>query len=248
MQDDDSKAHWNEVLHVVKSANSELDSARHVGLRAAVFQHIDQEFPADQYNQGSNNDSGVFKALERLRWKIATPVPAMAVAVLALVTAGILIKSSITSHSYFDLPESVLVANLETQIDVQGGSRGLVSSRTPLRTSFLNGALQAQKDLSEKNVTDTKSSDLWFREGYQIEVIYLAAKEAANAGNSEVLQDALEHFEEKKKHSIEILKSADISDDYLENRLELNDAADLSSPDSWARVYRLTRALKIHAH
>ena len=241
---EDSKEHWNEILQAAKDANGGgLDPVRRADLRKSVFEHIDREFPPEQFNQSSVKDNSGFKPLEWL-WKNIIPGPAIAIAVAALVTAGILLDSD----SYFDLPESIVAANLQSQIEVQGGgSRGLVSSKTALQGSFISGVLQAQNDLSGKDVADGDTGDLWYREGFQIEVIHLAAKQAINTRNSEVLEDVLRHYRLKNKHNVEVLENADVSAEYLNKRRELNDVDDVSSPDSWDRIYSLTRSLKILA-
>ncbi len=244
----ESREHWDEILELVKDANEnvEPDAARLADLRTAVYAHIDKEFPTDVIHQSSVNDNKVLKAIDWLRWKILTPVPAMAMAaVLVLVAAGIFSSND----TYFDLPDTILVANLDAQIEAQGGSRGLVSSRTALRAAFINGALQAHTDLSgSEGAGEADSTDVWYREGFQIEVIHLAAKQAVNTRSSEVLQVVLRHFGEMEKHNKKILENTDVRADYLSKRLELNDVSDLTLPDSWDHIYRVTRALKVQAH
>ena len=93
---------------------------------------------------------------------------------------------------------------------------------------------------------DEKSS-FWFKQGYSIEMVHLAARHSLDNLNTTTLADALTFFTNQSAHPIPKNHTVDLSKQYIQNHEQLINAAstELSTPEQIQEIVKVTNNMKI---
>lgn len=168
---DDTDEHWEEILYMVKDNHqrrqtpiTELDVDRKAELDRNVYAHIEQQFNSVEGKSighssttvGATQRSSIWAStisnLRKLQPRSLSNghLAALAFAAIGAIAVGLFITTDKTVDSYFEVPDSLLTAGLDTQvISVSGGQRALASTTTERRVAFISGTVQADLDVLE---------------------------------------------------------------------------------------------------
>ena len=94
--------------------------------------------------------------------------------------------------------------------------------------------------------SDEKSS-FWFKQGYSIEMVHLAARYSLDNLNTSTLADALTFYTKQSAHPIPKYHTVDLSKQYIQNHEQLINAAstELSTPGKIQEIVKVTNNMKI---
>ena len=94
--------------------------------------------------------------------------------------------------------------------------------------------------------SDEKSS-FWFKQGYSIEMVHLAARHSLDNLNTTTLADALTFYTNQSAHPIPKNHTVDLSKQYIQNHEQLINAAstELSTPGKIQEIVKVTNNMKI---
>lgn len=100
-----------------------------------------------------------------------------------------------------------------------------------------------------ENITADSDSSAWFKEGYSLEMIQLAAKHALATFEVEPLHDALQSFNNQGDLENVISAASDVDKNYLENRQQLIEQTSdqLTEPEQFQQIIDLTGAMQVIA-
>ena len=104
-------------------------------------------------------------------------------------------------------------------------------------------------DYEVKDITANSALSLWFKEGYFVEMIHLAAKHALATFEVEPLQDALQNFNDQVDLKTAITSASDVNKSYMENRQQLIEQTgrQLGEPKHFQQIVDLTGAMQVIA-
>ena len=174
---DDKDDHWDEILQMAKSKYhegvtpvTELDAGRSDNMDKNVYLYIDQQFsPKDEAvarentntvsdSEGDRAGNGIWARLSAAGRRLipeslpTRAVPVMACALVAVVAISLLTRTDQSEQPFFDVPDSVFTAGLDTHIQLsRGDSRALVSQTTSRHGAFLSGNIRAELDVFESS-------------------------------------------------------------------------------------------------
>jgi len=94
--------------------------------------------------------------------------------------------------------------------------------------------------------SDEKSS-LWFKHGYSVEIVQLAAKSSLADMNTSVLADALAFYKNHSTHPIPKSHTVDLAKQYIQNHEQLINTAstELSTPNQIQEIVKITDNMKV---
>jgi len=176
-------SHRQELIHVVKLHKQSLRSVEKLPeeqmaqLESSVYKHIDQLFskskvmPATIKNDVIAKEYSRKKGLTKKRNSLMAwlfPARYVQVLVMVLFSAGAvtyLLSNNRTSEMLFDIPESVVAADVDRYIQIpQQNLRALAgASVSDRRSAFLAGVTQADLDLiADTESATTQQMALWY--------------------------------------------------------------------------------------
>ena len=145
---------------------------------------------------------------------------------------------------------------LQADIDIAKGENTLVTDNIVLA---LPGLFEESENPSAADVvkafrsevaetTSTSDSALWFKEGYHVELIELAAKGTLSSFKIEPLQDAIQLLSRQSELTKHVMESDGLNPAYVAKREALVSVKIDSTPGSWQQAADLARSLQATIH
>lgn len=313
----DKDSFWQEVIAMAKrhKQNShtveQLPEEQMAQLESNVYAHIDHLFSESEVTPTATNANVTTESHSQHRgspkqsnslwaWLFQeSRKPVLVLSMLALFSVGVLgylFSDSRISEPRFDIPQSVVAADVHRYILIpQQGSRALAGTLlSERRRAFLTGVTQADLDLIgdikslearqialwyHNTTTNTQAVDavnamktvqssvarysgndqtnFWFKHGYAVEMVHLAAKQSMDNLNASALIDALQFYrvhasmpvpDKTEPDNPELNSSnADIARQYINNhqKLVLATPAELPAPEQVQEIVDITHDMKV---
>ena len=155
-----------------------------------------------------------------------------------------------------DRQKAFTLGALQADMDIAKGENTLVTDNI---VSALPGLVEDSDNPSAADVfkafrsevaetTSTPDSALWFKEGYHVELIELAAKGTLSSFKIEPLQDAIQLLSRQSELTKHVMESDGLNPAYVAKREALVSVKIDSTPGSWQQAADLARSLQATIH
>ena len=157
-----------------------------------------------------------------------------------------LIASSTDRHKAFRL------GTLQADIDVAKGDNTLVIDNivSALPGLFAETETPSAADVVKAfrsevaEVTSSPDSAMWFKEGYHVELVKLAAKGTLASFKIEPLRDTIQQLVQQRELTKHVLESSGLNSAYVSKREALVSITIDTTPGSWQQAADLARSLQ----
>lgn len=151
-----------------------------------------------------------------------------------------------------DRQKAFRLGTLQADIDIANGDNTLVANNivSALPGLFAESENPSAADIVKAfrsevaDITSSPVSTLWFKEGYHVELIELAAKGTLASFNIEPLKDTIQLLLKQKELTKHVMESDGLNPAYVAQREALVSVTIDSTPASWQQAADLAQSLQ----